>query len=468
MHPEVSSDDPSAICEKCGGMRLVPREQVPGLVPVDVSADRIQLIGMKTAAVTMQKLAPTIRTVGIVTPNEGGVVIVSAYASGWIEALLVSQSGERVRKGQALAKLYSPGLATAQLNFLNAIKWVRDQPNLNPTTQSPSTIESDARTRLSLLGISDPDIHEIETTRKPLRAVNIRSPIDGYIGKRTAQAGLYVSPGQELFELADLSSVWVVADVYESDIGRVKVGQRASISLQAVPGKIFHGKVSFIYPVVSPTSRTVQVRMDFRNPELVLRPGMFADVTFDLGAVDGLAVPSDALVETGESQYVFVALPGGRFEPRRVTVGVHTGQRVQILSGVSAGEKVVTTANFLIDSESRLRAAIQGFGAAGEEAAEPLPPEHAHGGAMPAAGPEHGGAPPAPAKPATPGPGGAKASAAKPAAPQPPADPHAGHGHGAGPTPSPPGGAQPPADPHAGHEHGATKASPATNAATGK
>ena len=413
MHPEVSSDDPNAICEKCGGMRLVPREQVPGLVPVDVSADRIQLIGMKTAAVTMQKLAPTIRTVGIVTPNEGGVVIVSAYASGWIEALLVSQSGERVRKGQALAKLYSPDLATAQLNFLNAIKWVRDQPNLNPTTQSPSTIESDARTRLSLLGISDPDIHEIETTRKPLRAVNIRSPIDGYIGKRTAQAGLYVSPGQELFELADLSSVWVVADVYESDIGRVKVGQRASISLQAVPGKIFHGKVSFIYPVVSPTSRTVQVRMDFRNPELVLRPGMFADVTFDLGAVDGLAIPSDALVETGESQYVFVALPGGRFEPRRVTVGVRTGQRVQILSGVSAGEKVVTTANFLIDSESRLRAAIQGFGAAGEEAAEPLPPEHDHGGAMPAA-------------------------------------------------------KQPPADPHPGHEHGAMKASPATNAATGK
>jgi Cu(I)/Ag(I) efflux system membrane fusion protein len=383
MHPEVSSDDPNATCEKCGGMRLVPRAQVPGLVPVDVSADRVQLIGMKSATVTMQKLAPTIRTVGIVTANEGGVVIVSAYASGWIEALLVSQSGERVKKGQALAKLYSPDLATAQLNFLNAIKWVRDQPNLNPTPQAPSTIEADARTRLSLLGISDPDIREIESTRKPLRAVSIRSPIDGYIGKRTAQAGLFVSPGQELFEIADLSNVWVVADVYESDIARVKVGQRSSMTLQAVPGKIFHGRVSFIYPVVSATSRTVQVRMDFRNPDLVMRPGMFADVTFDLGAVDGLAVPSDALVETGESQYVFVALPGGRFEPRRVTVGVRTGERVQILSGVSAGEKVVTTANFLIDSESRLRAAIQGFGAAGEEAAEPAPPEHDHGGAKP-------------------------------------------------------------------------------------
>jgi Cu(I)/Ag(I) efflux system membrane fusion protein len=194
----------------------------------------------------------------------------------------------------------------------------------------------------------------------------------------------------------------------------VRTGLRVSITLQGLPGRIFHGKLSFIYPVVNPTSRTVQVRADFRNPDLILRPGMFADVTIDLGAVDALAVPSDALVETGESQYVFVALPGGRFEPRRVTVGVRTGERVQILSGVSAGEKVVTTANFLIDSESRLRAAIQGFGAAAEE--------------------------PAPAPPATKG------------AP----DPHAGHG-------APPA---PPADPHAGH--GAMKPMPAAPPAAGK
>jgi Cu(I)/Ag(I) efflux system membrane fusion protein len=393
MHPEVSSDDPNAICEKCGGMKLVPREQVAGLVPVDISSDRVQLIGMKTAPVTEQALAPSLRTVGIVTANEGAVVIVSSYTSGWIEELLVSQSGERVRKGQPLAKLYSPDLATAQLNYLNAIKWLRDQPNLNPP-QNPSTIESDARTRLALLGITDGDIQEIEAQRKPLRAINIRAPIDGYVGKRTAQAGLFVSPGQELFEIADLSTVWVVADVSESEIARLRMGQKATITLQALPGQAFVGRVSFIYPVVNPATRTVQVRVEVKNPGLRLRPGLFADVVLDVGAVHGLVIPSEALVETGDAQYAFVAQPGGRFEPRKVTVGVRAGDRVQILHGLSAGERVVTTANFLIDSESRLRAAIQGFGGGAEATAAPAPagtpaPGHEHGNAKPA---EHGGA----------------------------------------------------------------------------
>jgi len=392
MHPEVSSDDPNATCEKCGGMKLVAREQVQGLVPVDVSRDRIQLIGMKTATVVEEKLAPTLRTVGIVTANEGAVVIVSSYTAGWIEELVVSQSGEKVKKGQPLARLYSPDLVTAQLNYLNAIKWVRDQPGLNPPT-NPSSIEADARARLALLGITDADIRAIEAQRKPLRAINVRAPIDGYVGKRTAQTGLYVSPGQELFELADLSTVWVVADVYEAEIQRLKVGQKASITLQSLPGETFVGKVSFIYPVVSPASRTVQVRVEVRNPGLKLRPGLFADVTLDVGAVEGLVIPSDALVETGESTYAFVALPGGRFEPRKLTVGVRTSDRVQILRGLVAGEKVVTTANFLIDSESRLRAAIQGFSPGAEApaaTARPAAPEPAPASGAPPPAHQHG------------------------------------------------------------------------------
>jgi multidrug efflux pump subunit AcrA (membrane-fusion protein) len=386
MHPEVTSDDPNAVCEKCGGMKLVPREQVPGLVPVDVSADRVQLIGMKTAPVLQQKLAPTVRTVGIVTADEGSIVVVTSYISGWVEELMVTQSGEKVRKGQPLARVYSPDLATAQINYLNAIKWVRDQPG-GQAPAAAATLESDARARLVLLGISDPDIQELERNRKPLRALNVRAPADGYIGKRNAQVGMYITPGQELFEIADLSTVWVIADVYESEIERVKVGQKSSITMQSLPGQVFFGKVAFIYPVVNPASRTIQVRMDFRNPGLKLRPGMFADVNLDLGAVEGLVIPADALVETGESQYVFVSLPGGRFEPRRVRVGVRSGDRVQVLEGVSAGERVVTTANFLIDSESRLRAAIQGFGG-GPEAAAP-PTGHAHG--EPPAPRPHGG-----------------------------------------------------------------------------
>jgi Cu(I)/Ag(I) efflux system membrane fusion protein len=328
---------------------------------------------MKTALVSKEMLSPTLRTVGMVTADEGSIAIVSSRFSGWIEDLLVSQTGEKVRKGEALAKVYSPDLSTAQINYLNATKWARDQAA--QAGQAASTLESDARARLLLLGISDLDIQELEKRSKPLEAINIRAPRDGYVGKRTAQVGLYVTPGEELFEIADLATVWVVADVYESEIERLRVGQKASMALQAMPGQVFTGKVSFIYPAVNPSSRTIQVRLEFKNPHTRLRPGMFADVTLDLGAVEGLVVPADALVDTGESQYLFVALPGGRFEPRSVKVGARTGDRVQILTGVSAGERVVTTANFLIDSESRLRAAIQGFGA-GEE---PLPASGAAG-----------------------------------------------------------------------------------------
>jgi len=182
------------------------------------------------------------------------------------------------------------------------------------------------------------------------------------VGKRTAQVGSFVSPGQELYEIANLTNIWVLADVYEVDIGRIRIGQRANLTLQALPGRTFTGKVSFLYPAVNPTSRTMQTRIVVPNAKGELRPGMYTDVTLDLGAAEGVTVPAEALVDTGEAQYVFVALPGGRFEPRPVTVGARTADKVQILRGIHPGEMVVTTANFLIDSESRLRAAIQGFG----------------------------------------------------------------------------------------------------------
>ncbi len=192
--------------------------------------------------------------------------------------------------------------------------------------------------------------------------MTIRAPIDGYVGKRTAQVGAFVSPGQELYEIANLANVWVLADVYEADIGRIRIGQRASLTLQALPGRSFTGKLSFLYPAVNPTSRTMQARILVPNAKGELRPGMYADVILDLGTSEGVTIPAEALVDTGEAQYVFVVLPGGRFEPRPVTVGARTAEKVQILRGLHPGETVVTTANFLIDSESRLRAAIQGFG----------------------------------------------------------------------------------------------------------
>jgi Cu(I)/Ag(I) efflux system membrane fusion protein len=361
MHPEVASDDPNAICEKCGGMKLIPREQVPGLVPVEVGQDRLQLIGMRTAVAVMEKLAPTLRTVGMVAPDEGAVAVVTSRVTGWVEKVLVSQSGERVKKGQPLAKIYGIELNAAQLNYLNAIKWTRDW-SAGQSQQGTQALEVDARQRLVLNGFTPLDIKELEEKKSPLEFLTVRAPIDGYVGRRSVQVGGYVTPGQELYEIADIANVWVLADVYEADIGRVSAGQRATLTLQALPGSSFTGKVAYLYPAVNPQSRTMQARIVVPNTKGRLRPGMYADVTIDLGMTEGTTIPADALVDTGEAQYVFVALPGGRFEPRPVTVGARTAEKVQILRGVHPGENVVTTANFLIDSESRLRAAIQGFG----------------------------------------------------------------------------------------------------------
>jgi len=365
MHPEVTSDDPNATCSKCGGMKLLPRPKpegaragVPGLAPIDLSPERIQLIGMRTAPVARERLAPAVRTVGFVTADEGRIVIIAARFTGWIERVLVSQSGQRVRKGDPLLQLYSPDLDTAQRNYLNSVRWIAahpDQPDQNVT------LERDARARLKLLGVADQDVDELRRSGNPLRTLSIRSPSDGYVGKKSALAGLYVQPGVELFEIANLSRVWVIADVYESEMDRVRVGQEARLTVPAIPGREFHGRVAFLYPSVSTGSRTLKARIELENRELRLRPGMFANVTLELGAIDGLAVPAEAVVDTGEVQYLFVSREGGRLEPRLARLGVRGDGKVQVLEGVSEGERVVTTANFLVDSESRLRAAVEGL-----------------------------------------------------------------------------------------------------------
>jgi RND family efflux transporter MFP subunit len=304
---------------------------------------------------SVEKLSPTLRTVGTVTADESAVVVISSRINGWVEQVLVPQAGEAVKKGQALARFNSPDLSTAQLNYLNAIKWSRDW-SAGQSQQGTQALEVDARQRLVLNGFTPLDIKELEEKKSPLEFLTVRAPIDGYVGRRSVQVGGYVTPGQELYEIADIANVWVLADVYEADIGRVSAGQRATLTLQALPGSSFTGKVAYLYPAVNPQSRTMQARIVVPNTKGRLRPGMYADVTIDLGMTEGTTIPADALVDTGEAQYVFVALPGGRFEPRPVTVGARTAEKVQILRGVHPGENVVTTANFLIDSESRLRA----------------------------------------------------------------------------------------------------------------
>jgi Cu(I)/Ag(I) efflux system membrane fusion protein len=353
-------------------MKLVPRsadaapEAVAGLAPVELSADRIQLIGMKTAAATRAPLPSTLRTVGFVTPTERGAVSVTARYTGWIETVAVEETGRAVAQGEELATVYSPDLATALQSLTATAKWAgRAVAPTNPGQPAAyaSDAQRDARLRAELLGVAREDVDAIVASGELPQRVPIRAPVRGHVARKAALRGLYVTPGTELFQIADLSTVWVLADVYEAELGRVRVGQRAALELPAWPGERFTGRVTFIYPALSAGSRTLQARIELRNPGLRLRPGMYGDVTIELGAESALTVPADALVDTGEVQYVFVSKGSGRFEPRRVRTGWSGGGRVAVLDGLADGERVVTTANFLVDSESRLRAAIEGFGA---------------------------------------------------------------------------------------------------------
>lgn len=384
MHPSVVQDHPGQ-CPICS-MTLVPMPQatVPatpapsaapaGMAPVELTPERIQLIGMKTAVVKREALGGELRTVGVVEANERGLAQVNARFSGWIQKLPVSATGERVRRGQVLATIYSPEVLRAEQELLVSNGWKAEAATETGAAHDhdPGGVAGlavEARRRLELLGVAPQDIDEVVASGKPAAATPVRSPVEGYVFGKTALVGLAVQPGTVLFQVADLSTVWVTADVFEQDLGRLHVGQKARLELSAYPGEISVGKVQFVYPTLDPASRTLRVRLEFRNrfdrsgPRL--RPGMSGTVRFDLPPTTGLMVPAQAVVDTGDARYLFVAGPGGHFEPRVVKLGARLGDHVEVLGGVAEGETVVTTGNFLIDSESRLRAAIQGQTAAG-------------------------------------------------------------------------------------------------------
>jgi Cu(I)/Ag(I) efflux system membrane fusion protein len=382
MDPEVVTTDPKARCPKCK-MKLVPRVTaaapagsappsaaapsaasagVPGLVPVELSADRIQLMGLRTALAAREALGTSLRAAGFVAPNEAGLMSVNIRYSGWVESQVVAQTGQLVQKGEVLLTVYSPELNTSQTVFLNTIRWSDKRGGTGPAQAQGSDMERDARNRLELLGVATADIDAIAESGKPLRAVPVRAPGRGYVARKSVVKGLYVPAGTELFQLADLSSVWVLVEVHEGDLSRVRLGQQATFETSSAPGQRFAGRVQFIYPGLNTGSRTLQARIELGNPKLELRPGMFGDVTLETGAAEAVVIPADALVDTGDHRYVFVDRGGGRFEPRAVRTGASGGGKVAILEGLADGERVVTRANFLLDSESRLRAAVEGHG----------------------------------------------------------------------------------------------------------
>ena len=455
MHPEVVSDDPEATCDKCGGMRLQPKpatidpaqpstaaapaaSDVPGLVAVDLTPERIQLAGLRTAQVTRASLAAELRATGTVTASERGLAQVQTRVAGWIEQLHVEETGQRIKKGQLLARIYSPEWLTAQQEFLTALRWNGAAPaNATDTGVTEGVapaprlgLADGARRRLELLGVVSAEIDEIARGGVPLRALGVRSPVAGHVTRKNVVQGQYVQPGTPLFDVADLSKVWVLADVPEHDLGRVVVGARARVELNAFSERRVEGRVDFVYPTVAADTRSVRLRIELDNADLALKPGMYGDVYIEAKAIDALIVPSEAVVDTGTVQYVFLARAGGRFEPHRVRVGATEGDHVQLLAGVAEGDTVVTTANFLVDSESRLQAAISGGAPDALEQAPPASdaPAPTEPRARPGAPAAHVPPPPkpttapsvptAPAAPAAPMP-----AAPTPAAPAPPAMP---------------------------------------------
>ena len=344
-----------------GNGASAPGEAARGDVFID--PQRQQLIGVRLAPVTREAMSGIVRTTGAVRYDETRLTDVNVKLEGWIRDLRVDYTGQLVRKGQALFTLYSPDLLTTQNEYLLALK-TRDQMQTSQVADAreyANRLVDAARQRLSLWDLSPEQLAELERTRQPVEAVTFTSPASGFVLEKTAIQGMHVTPGQTLYKLADLSSVWVEADIYEQEIARLRTGQRATVTLDAYPGESFTGRAVYIYPFVEENTRTVKVRFQFPNARGRLKPGMYANVELQGGSDMRLTVPSDAVLDSGRQQVVFVAHGEGMFTPRTVKVGRRFSDRIEILDGVKEGEQVATGATFFLDSESQLRAGLQNY-----------------------------------------------------------------------------------------------------------
>ena len=330
------------------------------LATVRVGEEAIKLTGVQTASASQGRVRRTVRTVGIVVADETRVRHIHTKVNGWIETLFTNFTGQAVQQGTPLLSLYSPELLTSQQEFLAA----RQAAAGMAASQGPEVVAmarelvQSARQRLALFDVPASTIERLEGGGTPERAVTLEAPISGFVTAKGVSEGQQVAPGLELFTITDLSHVWIEAELYEYEAGQVKLGQEATLSLAYEPEATLKGQVDYVFPYLASESRTLKVRFDFPNPELKLKPQMYADVTLDLDQAPGVSIPDSAVIDSGLRQVVFVETMPGTFEPRQIKIGVRGEGKVQVLAGVSAGERVVIKANFLLDSESRLRAAI--------------------------------------------------------------------------------------------------------------
>jgi len=365
MDPSVTSPVPM---KDPMGMDYVPvySDEVPaasgveGHASVEVSPDELSLAGLQTTVARRGTLARTIRTVGEVKADETRVSQVHTKISGWVEKLFVNSSGQAVHKGQPLLAIYSPELLATQEEFLrargSAVRFA--QSDLPEVRRGGEELLEAARQRLMLFDVPQSFIAQLESTGQPQRTVTLEAPGSGFVTAKEISSGAQIEPGTTLFTVTDLSKVWIEAEVHEYEAPLVRLGQKARVTLAYDPGVGYSGRVSYIYPYLNTDTRTLRVRFEFDNPGQTLKPGMYVNVGLDTERAQGVLIPGSAIMDTGLRQLVYVQTGENRFEPRQVTVGVRSDDQAQILSGVKAGEAVVIRANFLLDSESRLRAAI--------------------------------------------------------------------------------------------------------------
>jgi RND family efflux transporter MFP subunit len=367
MHPAYKSPKPG-IAPDCG-MTLVPKyaeDQSMATMPmgtVTISPERQVLAGVRTAVVERKSLVRDVRTTAQIVADETRIAHVHVKVAGYVDKVYVDFVGQLVKKGQPLFTLYSPDLVSTQEEYLIAKRGnatLGNAPFQEIADGSKSLLES-ARQRLKLWDISDDQIKELDATGKVRKDLTFYSPITGFVTDRKVFPQTSVTPDTELYTVSDLSTVWADADIYEYEVPFVHLGQRVSLNLSYYPGKTYTGDISYIYPTVDPQTRTVKVRIELPNPGFALKPQMFADARLHVDYGTKIVVPQEAVLNSGTEQHVFVVHDGGVFEPRKVTIGPMVDGNAVILSGLKAGETIVVSGDFLIDSESGLKSAMGGM-----------------------------------------------------------------------------------------------------------
>lgn len=336
---------------------------------IEIPEEGQRYIGVKTSVVEEKLLTRDIRTVGRVEYDERRIATVNTRIEGWLENLRVNYTGRFVKKGEVLAEIYSPELVAAQQEYLNILKWSRqgaspagagESADLNRMlVQDAEAMRSAARQRLMFWDITEAQIKKIEESGVPLRTLAVFSPVSGYVVQKAALQGMKVMPGEKLFDLVDISTVWVMADIYEHELALIRTGQKAEISVASLPGKAFTAAVEYVSPLLAGETRTAKVRFTLTNRGGELKPKMFANVALKVNLGRRLVVPDSAVINTGVRQLVYVDKGEGYFEPREVGIGVKAEGMSEVLRGLQAGEKVASAATFLIDSEARLKGVVK-------------------------------------------------------------------------------------------------------------